>query len=145
MIGVAVSLATVAFAAAHAAILVQFIGTTDHVLMWLTLIQVISLVCAVITLVVASRWLRPHIDGNMGERLWDQQIRFADNLKRWWDRLPAWLIFLCVLLIATVFLGEISILIARIQGNDLSWFHHVPTITVCVVCAVLCVAWRIRN
>lgn len=144
MIGLAVSLATVAFTTAHAAILVQFIGTTDNVLMWLTLIQAISLVCAVATLALAIKLIDSTDSAGTNRHLWVNQMSINDNLKSWWDRLPAWLIFLCVLLIVTVFLGELSILIARIQGDELSWFHHAPTVTVLSVCVVLCAAWLIH-
>lgn len=143
MIGISVSFAALAFMAAHAAILVQFIGTSNTTLFWLSLTQAFFLVSATGFIVVAVITVQGQSTSTQ-RRLWHSSIGLTKNLKQWWQDLPGWLIFLCVLLIATVGLGEISILIARLQGNELSWLQHVPTITVLGVCAVLCLAWLVR-
>ena len=129
MIVTAVTLAIMAFIAAHTAILAQFIGTTDGVLATLALVQVLCLLTAGALLAVVVIMRRR--DGAVAAG-----VQRAPR-----PRLPGWLIFTCVLLIATVLLGEISILIARLEGDHLSNLQHVPTLTVFVACLIFCLAW----
>lgn len=138
MIGLSITLAAFAFMAAHAAILVQFIGTSDTVLWWLSVVQVSFLLGATGFILAALQFRRRGQQATAYSGL-------AARLSHYWQLLPGWLIFLCVLLIVTVLLGELSIFIARLQGNELSWLQHIPTLTVVVVCTILCSAWILRK
>ncbi len=139
MIGLSVTLAALAFMTAHAAILVQFIGTRDNVLLWLSIVQLGFLAGAVSFIAMAVRLSRD-------PRRRDASIqRSSGRLAHYWQLLPAWLIFLCLLLIVTVLLGELSIFIARLQGDQLSWLQHIPTVTVIGVCIIFCMAWILRK
>lgn len=138
MIGLSITLAAFAFMAAHAAILVQFIGTSDTVLWWLSVVQLSFLLAAIGFMLAAALHRRHQHEATVYSGP-------AARLSHYWQLLPGWLIFLCLLLIVTVLLGELSIFIARLQGNQLSWLQHIPTLTVIAVCTILCAAWILKK
>lgn len=132
MLFIVFAFSAIALVFAHGAILAQFIGTTDATLMGLSVVQGLALLASLMVLLYFLRTQR--------DPIWQSSDPMGLRVRKVWRRLPSWMIFAIIIVVVNVLLGEISILIARVTGNELSVWQHTPTITIIIVSIICSIA-----
>ena len=105
-----------------AAILTQFIGAQADTLKTLAIIQIASLILAVfLALIIYLRLPNQHNE---------------NVTKAVFTSMPGWLIFVLVLMIITALLGDLSVLLVRLTGHQLTSLFHLPSVCIVVFCLI---------
>lgn len=118
------AVATIGAMTSFAAILAQFIGAGNDTLKTLGLFQLGFLALAVILVgLVFSNFLKT--------------AKNKDKLlKRFFVEMPGWLMFTLILMIVTALLGDLSVLLVRAIGHEVTGLFHLPSLCI-VIYAVI--------
>ena len=116
--------ATIGAMTSFAAILAQFIGAGYDTLKTLGLFQLGFLALAVLLAgLVYSNFLK--------------KAKNKDKLlKRFFVEMPGWLMFTLILMIVTALLGDLSVLLVRAIGHEVTGLFHLPSLCI-VIYAVI--------
>lgn len=111
---------TIGTMTSFAAILAQFIGASHEKLELLGLFQLGFLAVAVLFAgLVFSNYLRmSENNGNLFKRFF-------------WD-MPGWLMFILLLMIITALLGDLSVILVRAIGHEVTVLFHLPSLCIVV-------------
>ena len=105
-----------------AVILTQFIGAETQTLEKLAMVQLISLMIALFFAVCVYFRLAKKSDKN--------------PIKMIFTSMPGWLIFILILLIITALLGDLSVILARSSGQQLTNLFHLPSVCIIIFCFI---------
>ena len=105
-------------------ILTQFIGAETQTLEKLAFIQIICLIIAILLAVLI--YIRASAQSN-------KNVSVAKEL---FTTMPGWLIFILLLLIITALLGDLSALLVRLSGHELTNLFHIPSICILIFCLI---------
>ena len=116
---ITLAVATIGAMISFAAILAQFIGANYETLKTLGLFQFCCLVLAVI----------------LANLVYSNYQKISKNkdgqLKRFFLDMPGWLMFTLILMIITALLGDLSVILVRAIGQQVTGLFHLPS--VCIV------------
>lgn len=105
-------------------ILTQFIGAKAQTLEKLAFIQIACLVIAI--LLALFVYIRASTKSNKN----------VSVIKDLFITMPGWLIFILLLLFVTALLGDLSVLLARLSGHELTNLFHLPSICITIFCLI---------
>ena len=107
-----------------AAILAQFIGAGQDKLELLGLTQLACLAMAVL----------------LGGLVFSNYLRVSENteslLKRFFVRMPGWLMFILLLMVVTALLGDLSVILVRAIGHEITGLFHLPSLCILVYAVI---------
>ena len=120
----ALCVTTVGTMMSFAAILAQFIGAGHETLELLGLTQLACLSLAVMLGgLVFSNFLR-------------QSKSRGNLLKRIFIQMPGWLMFILLLMIITALLGDLSVILVRAIGHEITGLFHLPSLCILIYAVI---------
>ena len=115
---------TIGTMTSFAAILAQFIGAGNETLKLLGLYQLGCLAVAVLLAgLVFSNFLKTSKNN-------------SKLVKRFFVDMPGWLMFILLLMIITALLGDLSVILVRAIGHEITGLFHLPSLCILVYAVI---------